>query len=284
MTREELEHIIRASGNITNQYEFVILGSQSILGAIPYPPAFFTMSAEADIYPLADPELADQIDGAIGEGSDFHDIHGIYALRERLPSPVRIAGRRHQDAGQLLFFRCAECCPRCTSWRWPAAMRGSKRKPRYRSSNRPASGVICRLARSSKGTSQCYFKYVSYILNVLSMHQFHRTTSETGFHDSNPHCGGPRLWRGIGALLLVSTLLYALPRTSFFGALLITGFLGGAIASHVRVGNDALVPVLAALALATIAWGGLWCRHSHLRALVRGRGDRRDEPQGNDSF
>ena len=71
MTREELEHIIRASGNITNQYEFVILGSQSILGAIPNPPAFFTMSAEADIYPLADPELADQIDGAIGEGSDF---------------------------------------------------------------------------------------------------------------------------------------------------------------------------------------------------------------------
>jgi hypothetical protein len=79
MTREELEHIIRASGNITNQYEFVILGSQSILGAIPNPPAFFTMSAEADIYPLADPELADQIDGAIGEGSDFHDTHGFYA-------------------------------------------------------------------------------------------------------------------------------------------------------------------------------------------------------------
>jgi hypothetical protein len=79
MTREELEHIIRASGNITQQYEFVILGSQSILGAIPNPPAFFTMSAEADIYPLDAPEMADQIDGAIGEGSDFHDAHGFYA-------------------------------------------------------------------------------------------------------------------------------------------------------------------------------------------------------------
>ena len=79
MTREELEHIIRASGNITQQYEFVILGSQSILGAIPNPPEFFTMSAEADIYPLDAPELADQIDGAIGEGSDFHDAHGFYA-------------------------------------------------------------------------------------------------------------------------------------------------------------------------------------------------------------
>lgn len=79
MTREELEHLIRACGNITHQYEFVILGSQSILGAIPNPPAFFTMSAEADIYPLEAPELADQIDGAIGEGSDFHDARGFYA-------------------------------------------------------------------------------------------------------------------------------------------------------------------------------------------------------------
>jgi hypothetical protein len=79
MTREELEHIIRASGNITQQYVFVILGSQSILGAVPNPPEFFTMSAEADIYPLDAPELADQIDGAIGEGSDFHDANGFYA-------------------------------------------------------------------------------------------------------------------------------------------------------------------------------------------------------------
>jgi hypothetical protein len=79
MTREELEHIIRASGAITNQYEFVILGSQSILGAIPNPPAQFTVSAEADIYPLAAPELADEIDGAIGEGSAFHSTKGFYA-------------------------------------------------------------------------------------------------------------------------------------------------------------------------------------------------------------
>ena len=62
MTREQLEHLIRASGVITNQYEFVILGSQSILGAIPNPPALFTMSAEADIYPLQAPALADEIE------------------------------------------------------------------------------------------------------------------------------------------------------------------------------------------------------------------------------
>lgn len=67
MTRDELEHIIRASGDITNQYEFMIVGSQSILGPVPDPAEVFTMSAEADIYPLHAPELAEKIEGAIGE-------------------------------------------------------------------------------------------------------------------------------------------------------------------------------------------------------------------------
>ncbi len=79
MTREELEHIIRASGDVTDQYEFVIVGSQSILGAVPNPAEVFTMSAEADIYPLQAPELAEKIEGALGEGSQFHDTYGYYA-------------------------------------------------------------------------------------------------------------------------------------------------------------------------------------------------------------
>ena len=79
MTREELEHIIRASADVTDQYEFIIVGSQSILGTIPNPPEVFTMSAEADIYPLQAPELAERIEGAIGEGSRFHQTYGYYA-------------------------------------------------------------------------------------------------------------------------------------------------------------------------------------------------------------
>ena len=47
MTRDELEHIIRASADVTDQYEFIIVGSQSILGPVPNPPEVFTMSAEA---------------------------------------------------------------------------------------------------------------------------------------------------------------------------------------------------------------------------------------------
>lgn len=79
MTRDELEHIIRASGDITDQYEFMVIGSQSILGPVPNPEAIFTMSAEADIYPLQAPELAEKIEGAIGEGSQFHETYGYYA-------------------------------------------------------------------------------------------------------------------------------------------------------------------------------------------------------------
>ena len=79
MTRNQLEHIIRASADITDQYEFVIVGSQSILGPVPHPNEVFTVSMEADIYPKEAPELAEKIDGAIGEGSQFHETYGYYA-------------------------------------------------------------------------------------------------------------------------------------------------------------------------------------------------------------
>lgn len=79
MTREELEHLIRAAAEVTNEYEFVVVGSQSILGPIPNPPLELTMSMEADIYPMNAEEKADAIDGALGEGSRFHETHGYYA-------------------------------------------------------------------------------------------------------------------------------------------------------------------------------------------------------------
>lgn len=79
MQRHELEHLIRAASAITNDYEVVVVGSQSILGAVPNPPDSLTVSMEADIYPANMPELADLIDGAIGEGSPFHERFGYYA-------------------------------------------------------------------------------------------------------------------------------------------------------------------------------------------------------------
>lgn len=79
MRRHELEHLIRAAAAVTNEYEIVVIGSQSILGAVADPPAVLLQSMEADCYPLKQPELADLIDGAIGELSPFHERFGYYA-------------------------------------------------------------------------------------------------------------------------------------------------------------------------------------------------------------
>ena len=69
MTREELEHIIRAAADVTGADAFIILGSQAILGAAPSAPllaAGLAVSTEADIYVLDSPELTDLIEGAMG--------------------------------------------------------------------------------------------------------------------------------------------------------------------------------------------------------------------------
>lgn len=79
MTRSELEHLIRAAGAIANDREIVVIGSQSILGQFPDAPASLRASMEADVYPRNQPELSDLVDGAIGEGSRFHEQFGYYA-------------------------------------------------------------------------------------------------------------------------------------------------------------------------------------------------------------
>lgn len=73
----------------------------------------------------------------------------------------------------------------------------------------------------------------------------------------------------LGIILLVSTLLYAFPRTAFFGALLLTGYLGGAIATHVRVGNPLFSHVLFPIYLALFIWGGLYLRSHRLQHLLK---------------
>jgi hypothetical protein len=77
--RADLEHIIRAAGNIADCRHLVIIGSQAILGSCPHPPPELTVSQEVDTYPLEAPEKADLIDGSIGEKSPFHETFGYYA-------------------------------------------------------------------------------------------------------------------------------------------------------------------------------------------------------------
>lgn len=79
MNRSQLEHPIRAAAALTNEYEIMVIGSQSILGAVPHAPPELLVSMEADLYPWQRPELSDLIDGTIGELSPFQHRFGYYA-------------------------------------------------------------------------------------------------------------------------------------------------------------------------------------------------------------
>ncbi len=79
MNRAALEHILRAASAITNEREFIVIGSQSILGQYPNAPDSLLVSIEADVYPRYAPERSDIVDGAIGELSQFHQTFGYYA-------------------------------------------------------------------------------------------------------------------------------------------------------------------------------------------------------------
>jgi hypothetical protein len=74
--------------------------------------------------------------------------------------------------------------------------------------------------------------------------------------------------RMLAALLLGATLLYAVPRTAVLGAILLTGYLGGAVAAHVRVGSPLFTHSLFGVYLGVFVWGGLWLRDPRLRALI----------------
>ena len=74
--------------------------------------------------------------------------------------------------------------------------------------------------------------------------------------------------RGLGILGLSCTLLYALPRTSALGAILLTGYLGGTVATHLRVGSPIFSHMLFGVYLGILLWGGLYLRDGRLRSLV----------------
>ena len=79
MHRSELEHILRASKGVTGESEFIVIGSQCILGPFPDAPRVLRQSMEADLYPRFKPELSDQVEGSLGELSQFHQTYGYYA-------------------------------------------------------------------------------------------------------------------------------------------------------------------------------------------------------------
>ncbi len=78
---------------------------------------------------------------------------------------------------------------------------------------------------------------------------------------------------GIGITLLACTLLYLVPRTSVLGALLLTAYLGGAVATNVRAEQPAWHSAMAII-FACVVWGGLWLRDARVRELINLKGNR----------
>ena len=76
------------------------------------------------------------------------------------------------------------------------------------------------------------------------------------------------LARSLGAVTVVCTVLCAIPPTSILGAILLTGYLGGAMASHLRIGSPLFTHTLFGFYLGLMVWGGLWLREKNLRALI----------------
>jgi hypothetical protein len=76
------------------------------------------------------------------------------------------------------------------------------------------------------------------------------------------------LARSLGVITIVCTVLYSIPPTSILGAILLTGYLGGAMASHVRIGSPLFTHTLFGLYLGLMLWGGLWLRDRGLRTLI----------------
>jgi hypothetical protein len=76
------------------------------------------------------------------------------------------------------------------------------------------------------------------------------------------------LARSLGVITVACTVLYAIPPTSILGAILLTGYLGGAMASHLRIGSPLFTHILFGFYLGLMLWGGLWLRNRSLRALI----------------
>jgi DoxX-like family len=76
------------------------------------------------------------------------------------------------------------------------------------------------------------------------------------------------LARSLGVITIACTVLYAIPPTSILGAILLTGYLGGAMASHLRIDSPLLTHILFGFYLGLMLWGGLWLRDRSLRGLM----------------
>ena len=103
------------------------------------------------------------------------------------------------------------------------------------------------------------FLFVDGIMKLVKPAVVVETTVQLGYPEG--------VITGLGVVLLLCTALYVVPQTAMLGAILLTGYLGGAVATHVRVGGD-LFPMVFPVIVGALLWGGLGLRNPRLRALI----------------
>jgi hypothetical protein len=104
------------------------------------------------------------------------------------------------------------------------------------------------------------FLLMDAVMKLLALPVVLQTTAELGY----PLTGV----RALGLLLLLCTGLYAWPRTAVLGAVLLTAYLGGAVATHVRIDNPLFSHVLFGVYIGLLVWGGLYLRDARIRELL----------------
>jgi hypothetical protein len=100
------------------------------------------------------------------------------------------------------------------------------------------------------------------VIKLIPIAEVTQTMQQLGYS------GSVNQARGLGVLTLLCAVLYAVPRTAMLGAILLTGLLGGAMATHLRVGSPLFTHLLFGLYIGVMAWGGLYLRDPALRALL----------------
>lgn len=105
------------------------------------------------------------------------------------------------------------------------------------------------------------FMLMDATMKLLALPVVLETSGQLGF-------AGAGMAHGLGVLLLICTVLYAVPQTAILGAILLTGYLGGAVATHVRAGSPLFSHILFGVYLGVLLWGGLWLRDTRVRQLV----------------
>lgn len=123
---------------------------------------------------------------------------------------------------------------------------------------------MTRIGRAMSGAAILFLTFDG-VIKLLDLPVVRESLAELGLP--------PTLSVGLGVLTLALTALYAWPRTALLGAVLLTGLMGGAMATHLRVGSPLLTHLLFGFYLGVLLWGGLWLRSPGVRRVMPVRVD-----------